>query len=221
MLKSDFFARDPLTCATELIGCELVWGRCSGLIVETEAYAAIGDEASHTFMRRGARKFVEDHPAGTAYIYLNYGMHWLLNVLIKGGSADGFVLIRALEPIKGVPIMKKRRQLEDIRQLCSGPGKLTRALDVPATFHGSSLCRDPVRAFHPRPSGDEVIETVADPRIGISRAADLPWRITLKGSRFVSRPPKSGPHETTLRPITGENGRNAKAGLPLEGNPAL
>ena len=190
MLTNDFFARDPLTCATELIGCELVWGRCSGLVVETEAYAAVGDEACHTFMRRGARKFVADHPAGTAYIYLNYGIHWLLNVLIKGGESDGFVLIRALEPLSGIPLMQKRRQLTDVRQLCSGPGKLTRALEVSPTFHGSSLCHDPKRAFHLGQNRDVRIETVADARIGISRAADLPWRITLKASRFVSRAPQ-------------------------------
>jgi DNA-3-methyladenine glycosylase len=194
MLTDDFFSRDPLTCATDLIGCELVWGRCSGLVVETEAYAAEGDEACHTFLRRGARKFVAEHSAGTAYIYLNYGVHWLLNVLVKGAHADGFVLIRALEPLKGVPIMRERRHLEDVRQLCSGPGKLTRALNVPPTFHGSSLCRDPRRAFHPRRNAADVtLETVADARIGISRAADLPWRITLKGSPFVSRRPKVMP----------------------------
>ncbi len=190
MLTPEFFARDPLTCATELIGCELVWGRCSGLIVETEAYAATGDEACHTFMRRGARKFVADHPAGTAYIYLNYGVHWLLNVLVKGGAMDGFVLIRALEPLRGVALMQARRKLTDARQLCSGPGKLTQALQIPATFHGSSLCHDPKRAFHPRPADGAAVQTVADPRIGISRAADLPWRLTLKDSRFVSRPVK-------------------------------
>ena len=193
MLSADFFARDPLTCATDLIGCELVWGRCSGVVVETEAYAAEGDEACHTFMRRGARLFVADHPAGTAYVYLNYGVHWLLNVLVKGGPMDGFVLIRALEPRRGLALMRQRRQLEDVRRLCSGPGKLTRALNVPATFHGSSLCHDPRHGFQPRPSTGAAWETVADPRIGISRAADLPWRITLKGSRFVSRAPSPTP----------------------------
>jgi DNA-3-methyladenine glycosylase len=190
MLTSDFFTCDPLACATRLIGCELVWGRCSGVVVETEAYAAVGDEACHTFLRRGARKFVADHAPGTAYIYLNYGVHWLLNVLVKGDPGDGFVLIRALEPRRGLALMRPRRGLEDARQLCSGPGKLTQALGVQPAFHGSSLCHDPRRAFHAPPAPGAVIETVADPRIGISRAADLPWRITLKGSRFVSRPPK-------------------------------
>jgi DNA-3-methyladenine glycosylase len=190
MLTSEFFTGDPLACAIRLIGCELVWGRCSGVVVETEAYAAVGDEACHTFLRRGAREFVADHAPGTAYIYLNYGVHWLLNVLIKGGPVEGFVLIRALEPRRGLPLMRRRRGLEEARQLCSGPGKLTQALGVPPTFHGSSLCQDARRAFQAAPAAGAPIETVADPRVGISRAADLPWRITLKGSRYVSRPPK-------------------------------
>lgn len=184
MLTADFYAQTPLACASALIGCELQWGRCRGRIVETEAYNALGDEACHTFMRRGARDFVAKHPPGTAYIYLNYGVHWLLNVLIKDGPEEGFVLIRALEPLAGLAEMQKRRGLEDARKLCSGPGKLTQAFGVPATFHGSSLCRDPKKAFYGRTAE---VETVADARIGITRAAELPWRFTMKGSPFVSQ----------------------------------
>ena len=187
MLTADFFTATPLACARALIGCELVWGRCRGRIVETEAYNALGDEACHTFMRRGARHFVEVHPPGTAYIYLNYGVHWLLNVLIKGGPEEGFVLIRALEPTAGLALMQKRRGLEDPRRLCSGPGKLTQALAVPATFHGSSLCRDPRKAFHAPASGTPPVEVAEDVRIGITRAADLPWRFLLRDSPFVSK----------------------------------
>ena len=91
----------PLECARALIGCELSWNDCAGLIVETEAYAVINDEACHTFSRPSTRAFVERHPAGTAYVYLNYGVHWLLNVLVKGGPEDGIILIRALEPTRG------------------------------------------------------------------------------------------------------------------------
>ena len=108
-LTRDFFARDPVTCARELIGCTLVWGRCAGIVVETEAYAAVNDEACHTWSRPSARKFVAEHPAGAAYVYFNYGMHWMLNVLIKGGTEDGFVLFRALEPTAGIPAMARRR----------------------------------------------------------------------------------------------------------------
>ena len=104
-LTRDFFARDPVTCARELIGCTLVWGRCAGVVVETEAYAAINDEACHTWSRPSARAFVAKHPPGAAYVYFNYGMYWMLNVLVKGGAEDGFVLFRAMEPTVGLAAM--------------------------------------------------------------------------------------------------------------------
>ena len=94
VVRASFFKRDPLTCARELIGTELIWGECSGVVVEVEAYAAIDDEAAHTFTRPSARSFVERNKAGAAYVYFNYGVHWMLNVLVKG-DANGFVLIRA------------------------------------------------------------------------------------------------------------------------------
>ena len=108
IVRSAFFKRDPLTCARELIGTELIWGQCSGLVVEVEAYAAIDDEAAHTFTRPSARSFIDRNKAGAAYVYFNYGVHWMLNVLVKG-DANGFVLIRALEPRRGVELMKRRR----------------------------------------------------------------------------------------------------------------
>src|SRR6476469_8850583 len=114
IVRSAFFKRDPLTCASELIGTELIWGQCSGLVVEVEAYAAIDDKAAHTFTRPSARSFIERNKAGAAYVYFNYGVHWMLNVLVKG-DADGFVLIRALEPRKGVELMKRRRCVNDFR----------------------------------------------------------------------------------------------------------
>src|SRR5207244_799931 len=95
IVRASFFKRDPITCARELIGAELIWGDCSGIVVEVEAYAAIDDEAAHTFTRPSARSFIERNQAGAAYVYFNYGMHWMLNVLVKG-DAKGFVLIRAL-----------------------------------------------------------------------------------------------------------------------------
>ena len=191
MLTSDFFTRHPLACAIDLIGCELVWGHCRGVIVETEGYTALGDEACHTFLRRGAQRFVDDHPAGTAYIYLNYGIHWLLNVLVKHRNNDGFVLIRAVEPTAGLPFMSERRKLTDPLKLCSGPGKLTQAFDIPATFHGSSLCQSPTQAFHAATPARQEGEIICDARIGISRAADLPWRFLAASSAYVSRKPTS------------------------------
>src|SRR5467141_3520283 len=116
IIRSAFFKRDPLTCARELIGTELIWGESSGVVVEVEAYAAIDDEAAHTFTRPSARRFIERNKAGAAYVYFNYGAHWMLNVLVKG-KADGFVLIRALEPRRGIPRMKKRRETDDVRKL--------------------------------------------------------------------------------------------------------
>src|SRR5438874_9955348 len=144
-LPRTFFQRDPLTCARELIGCELVWNDCAGIIVETEAYSAINDEACHTFMRPSARDFIARHQAGAAYVYLNYGMYWLLNALVKNGAENGFVLIRALEPTRGLDVMQKRRISRfkteySLLALCSGPGKLAQALGVRGQDHGRDLC---------------------------------------------------------------------------------
>ena len=187
MIRVSFFQRDPVTCARDLIGCELNWDRCAGIIVETEAYHAVGDEACHCFVRPSARAFIERNRPGAAYIYFNYGVHWMLNVLVKG-KANGFVLIRALEPRRGIAVMKERRGVTDIRKLCSGPGKLTRALDITGRHHEMDLCADPQYCFMLRPG--IVVDLAADRRIGITRSADLHWRFTMRSSSFVSRAPK-------------------------------
>jgi DNA-3-methyladenine glycosylase len=184
-----FFQRDPLTCARELVGCELVWGKCTGIVVETEAYSAVGDEACHTFARPSARAFVAKHRAGAAYVYFNYGMYWLLNVLVKGGGEEGFVLIRAIEPTRGLDAMARRRfpnpksKIQNPKFFCSGPGKLAQALGVTGVHHGIDLCKNPARCFF---SPKNPVEVVADIRIGISKAAHLPWRFLLRDSPFVS-----------------------------------
>jgi DNA-3-methyladenine glycosylase len=183
MLGRDFFQRDPLSCARELIGCELNWHSCGGVIVETEAYNAIGDEACHCFVRPSARAFVERNQAGAAYVYFNYGVHWMLNVLVKGDE-NGFVLIRALEPTHGIALMRKRRDVDDVHHLCSGPGKLTQALAITGRHDEMDLCGDENRCFR-RPGAP--IEVVADERIGIRRSAHLPWRFTLRDCAHVSR----------------------------------
>ena len=99
-----------------MIGTELVWGKCSGLVVETEAYLTENDEACHTFKRPSTRSFVERNKAGAAYIYFNYGVHWMLNVLVKGAPRTGLILIRALEPRRGLALMRARRGLDDVRR---------------------------------------------------------------------------------------------------------
>lgn len=184
-LPCSFFERDPLLCARELVGTELVWGRCSGIIVETEAYLTLNDEACHTFTRPSTRAFVERNRPGAIYIYFNYGVHWMLNLLVKGGERSGLILIRALEPRRGLALMQQRRGLEDLRRLCSGPGKLTQALEITDRHHGKSICEGPRHRLLPR---KKEVPVVADPRIGISRSKDFPWRFTLRGSDFVSRP---------------------------------
>jgi DNA-3-methyladenine glycosylase len=182
-----FFETDPLVCAQLLIGCELVWGETAGRIVETEAYAEHGDQASHTFLRRGTRKFIETYPAGALYVYLNYGLHWLLNFLVKGKSANGFVLIRALEPTRGRQLMAERRGGSGERTLCSGPGKLTQALAIDGTFHGRDFFQISGVLLH----RGQPVRVECDRRVGITKSVELDWRFLQSGSVFVSAPGKT------------------------------
>ncbi|MFZ9919741.1 MAG: DNA-3-methyladenine glycosylase [Terrimicrobiaceae bacterium] len=186
-MTREFFQRDPVSCARDMIGCELVWNGVGGVIVETEAYSVVNDEACHTFSRPSSRGFVADQPPGAAYVYLNYGMHWLLNFLVKGGGEDGFVLIRALEPTRGIGEMRQRRGMDDLKNLCSGPGKLTRALGIDGQCHGRDIFVSGGTVLVER---SESLEVLAGPRIGISRSAQLPWRLVLAESRFLSVPMK-------------------------------
>lgn len=155
--------------------------------METEAYLEHDDEACHTFSRPSARAFIERNKPGAAYIYFSYGAHWMLNVLVKG-KTNGFVLFRAVEPLRGIELMKGRRKIDNELQLCSGPGKLTQAFDVTDRHHEMDLCVDPRHCFL---HGDGDADVVADKRIGISRSAHHLWRFTERGSKFVSRPVKS------------------------------
>ena len=186
IIRPPFFRRDPITCARELIWADLIWGRCAGKIVEAEAYLAENDEACHTFSRPSARAFIERNKPGAAYIYFSYGAHWMLNVLVKG-EIDGFVLIRAVQPTRGIEIMRRRRGVEDERRLCSGPGKLTQAFDITDRHHEMNLCADQKHCF----AYATKVDVVADERIGISRSAHHLWRFTERGSEFVSRRVKS------------------------------
>jgi DNA-3-methyladenine glycosylase len=185
-IDSGFFERSPVECARELIGCRFEWRGCAGRIVETEAYAAAGDEACHTFFRPSAREFVAGHPAGAAYIYLNYGVHWMFNILTLGPQGAGFVLFRALEPLDGLARMARRRGTCVPEQLCSGPGKLTRALAIDGDDHGRLFLGRRDCGIRP----GKRVPVHSGPRIGINRATELPWRFGLAGSAHLSRPLK-------------------------------
>lgn len=185
MTPREFFQRDPVTCARDLIGCTLLWENCSGIIVETEAYAAEGDPACHTASRPSTRAFIAEHPAGSAYVYFNYGMHWMLNILTKHDEGDGLILIRAVQPLSGIEEMTERRSRRirkapaHDRWLCSGPGKLAAAFGITRDDHGSDLCGRILPAPGPAP-------ILATPRIGISKAQDFPWRFILRDSRYIT-----------------------------------
>lgn len=182
-LDASFFTAHPAECARALIGAEFRWDGCVGRVVETEAYAAEGDPACHTFFRPSARAFVADHPAGTAYVYLNYGVHWLFNVLVKGGKAQGFVLFRALEPMKGLAAMRRRRKREGAAELCSGPGRLTQALGIGRGVHGCRFLEGSERGLR----AGAAVGILRGPRIGISRGRELPWRFGEHSSACLSR----------------------------------
>lgn len=175
-----FFARDAVTVAEELIGMEFRFHNTGGIIVETEAYRP-DDPASHSFNGPTQRNRVMFGPPAYLYVYRSYGIHWCANLVCTYGSA---VLIRALEPTTGLDLMKVRRGTEVLHSLCSGPGKLCQALGITGEADGISLLEAPILL---RPAAREVA-TVSGPRIGISKAMDLPWRFGLKGSRSLSKP---------------------------------
>jgi DNA-3-methyladenine glycosylase len=179
-LPASFFARPAALVARDLVGCDLRIDGAGGPIVETEAYDRT-DPASHTFggpTRRNASMF---GPAGHAYVYRSYGLHWCLNLVCEPGSA---VLLRALEPRHDLAAMADRRGLDDPRRLCAGPGRLCQALGVTGAQDGLPLDRAPFALTLGAPGGD----VVADRRIGLTRAVETPWRFLVAGSRFVSRP---------------------------------
>lgn len=177
-----FFDRPVVDVARALIGATLTVDGVGGTIVETEAYHA-GDPAAHSFGGRTARNAAMFGPPDHAYVYRSYGLHWCLNV-VGGTEEAAAVLIRGLEPTSGLDAMAVRRGLAEPRLLCSGPGRLCQALGITGAMDGLPLDRPPF-ALEPA-SGTASI--VVGPRIGITRAADRPWRFGLAGSRFLSRP---------------------------------
>lgn len=187
-LGRTFFQRHVVTVARDLIGTRLQWGRCAGRVVETEAYAAVHDPACHTATQVSARAFMRDHPPGAAYVYLNYGVHWLFNVLVKNPhdpGGDGLVLIRALEPLEGLHLMRRRRRRDDRVELCSGPGKLTSALAIDRRHHGRDVAVWRWVGGFTRGIGP-LAPVTAGPRIGIRRAIHHPWRFFERDNPHVS-----------------------------------
>ncbi len=182
MLRTDFFARSVHDVAPDLIGVTLLVDGIGGRIVEAEAYDH-EDPASHGYRGRTERNASMFGPPGHAYVYRSYGIHWCLNLVCEEEGVANAVLIRALEPTYGLDEMRRRRGVDDPRLLCSGPGKLCQALGVTREHDGLPLDRPP---FELRPREGHV-EVVAGPRIGITRAAELPWRYAETGSRYLSR----------------------------------
>ena len=169
--------------ARQLIGVTVLVDGVGGRIVETEAYDG-EDPASHSYSGPTDRNFAMFGPPAHAYVYRSYGIHWCLNFVCREEGHGAGVLIRALEPVTGIETMVERRGTRDHWLLCSGPGKLCQALGVTRDLNGHSLAAPPFE-LAPAPAG---IEVVSGPRIGISKAVDVPWRFGLAGSRWVSKP---------------------------------
>ena len=172
--------------ARMLVGCTIAHGECSGVIVETEAYHD-SEPACHAFVGLTPRTKTLFEAPGIAYVYRSYGIHALLNVVVEPEGVGAAVLIRALEPLTGLDPMRARRGLDRPTDLCSGPGKLTQALGIWLDLNETPLLGGPIRLGPPPPDHPEPA-VVVGPRIGITRAVDLPWRFCVAGNRNVSRP---------------------------------
>jgi DNA-3-methyladenine glycosylase len=186
-LGTDFFARSVHEVAPDLIGVTLLVDGVGGPIVEVEAYDH-EDPAAHGYRGRTERNASMFGPPGHAYVYRSYGIHWCLNLVCEEEGSASAVLIRALEPAHGLDEMRSRRGLEDARLLCSGPGRLCQALAVTRAHDGLPLDRRPFQ-LHARETEPEIATGL---RVGITRAAERPWRYALAGSRFLSRPVRPG-----------------------------
>ncbi len=195
-LPPDFFLRPADAVAADLVGMlvrSTIGGvTTAGRIVETEAYLGFRDPASHGYrFRRHAGNESLYAPPGTWYVYRSYGIHWCANLVCSDSSGDGSaVLLRALEPLEGLPAMRRRRSTRVDAALCSGPGKLTQALGITRALDGQPMTSAPVAV---EPSSTRRPARIAmTPRIGITKAAEWPLRFTLEGSRWLSRPATNG-----------------------------
>jgi DNA-3-methyladenine glycosylase len=197
-LHKDFFARSVHEVAPELIGVTLLVDGVGGPIVEVEAYDH-EDPAAHGYRGRTARNASMFGPPGYGYVYRSYGMHWCLNFVCEQEGAASAVLLRALEPRQRIDLMRGRRGLDDPRLLCAGPGRLCQALGITGELDGLALDEPPfeliARATEP--------EIVVGARVGITKAAEQPWRYGLAGSEFLSRPIRPGGSASPARPRSG------------------
>jgi DNA-3-methyladenine glycosylase len=181
-----FYARSVHEVARELIGCVVRHGGAAGRIVETESYHQM-EPACHAYAGLTPRTRVLFGPPGSAYVYRSYGIHACLNAVSEEAGVGAAVLIRALEPVDGLELMCERRGTERAEELCSGPGKLSQALAIGLDLNGSSLCAGPIEMLPPG-RADRTARVVTGERIGITKAAGLPWRFCDASSRHVSRP---------------------------------
>lgn len=181
-LKPRDFQGDAHEVARMLIGAVLLVDGVGGRIVETEAYDH-ADPASHSYSGPTPRNQAMFGPPGRAYVYRSYGIHWCLNFVCREEEHGAGVLIRAIEPLHGMAVMCERRGLHEPRLLCSGPGRVGQALAITHDMNGHRLDQQPFEVYAP----DKLEELLIGPRIGISKAADVPWRFGLKGSRYLSR----------------------------------
>ena len=185
-LPQSFYDRSVHEVARELIGCVVRHGDTAGRIVETESYH-MEEPACHAFAGVTERTRTLYGEPGRAYVYFSYGVHSLLNAVAEPEGVGAAVLIRALEPVDGIELMRARRGVERAEELCSGPGKLTQALDIGLSLNGSSLTSGPIELLSKEPGARESRVVVGE-RVGITKAVELPWRFCDADSRHVSRP---------------------------------
>jgi DNA-3-methyladenine glycosylase len=180
------YARSVHEVARDLVGATLRHGGAAGRIVEVESYHQ-EEPACHAFIGPRPRTEVLFGPPGFAYVYRSYGIHALLNAVAEEEGVGAAVLIRAIEPLEGIDLMRERRRVSRDEELTNGPGKLTEALGIGVDLNGVSLDDGPIR-IEPRAADARAPEVVTGPRVGITKAADLPWRFCDATSRWVSRP---------------------------------
>lgn len=182
-LKRAFFDRSVHEVAPDLIGATFLIDGVGGIIVEVEAYHQ-SEPAAHSYRGRTPRNQVMFGPAGFAYVYRSYGIHWCVNFVCEGAGSASAVLIRAVEPTHGLAAMRRRRGVDDERALCSGPGKLCEAMGITIAHSELPLDKPPIALFARKQKPEIAIGI----RIGITKAVELPWRYGLKGSKFLSKP---------------------------------